>query len=326
VYCRRYLAESATAKWTFFNRSVPTSYISEKDLFSFSTLALDGDENKDVRFGNLAAYTSRPIMRFLNGETEEMVGRSNTIGVFVAIAFAVVFPARTDAAVYVGSMGDLSASATFEIVASRLQITLTNTSTIAVKVPSDLLTGVFFDVQGSPSLEAYSALLAAGSEVLYFTNPPAGDVVGGEFAFRSGLSGAPGNASYGISSSGLDDMFGPSDRFPGDNLAGPDSPDGPQFGIVSAGGIADDANKKVGPASGGLIQNSVVLTLSGLPSSFSLSDIRNVHFQYGTSLGQPNYPGTTITYGAPVPEPMSAAIWIVLGLASVVSAKRCRLY
>ena len=116
--------------------------------------------------------------------------------------------------------------------------------------------------------------------------------------YRSGLSGAPGGAGQGISSTGLG-LFGPFDLFPGSNLQGPASPDGLQYGITSAGDNPLTGNTPV-TASGmnDLIQNAVAFKLTGLPGGFTLSDISNVSFLYGTSL--------------PVPEP--ATLWL-LGLA-----------
>jgi len=115
------------------------------------------------------------------------------------------------------------------------------------------------------------------------------------------LTGAPGSAGFGLSSAGLG-LFSPSDNFPGSNLQGPASVDGLQYGITSAG---DDAATGNAAVTGGnaLIQNSVILTLTGLPADFDINSIHNVTFQYGTALtgtqiGVAGYAGY-----APVPEP-----------------------
>lgn len=203
-----------------------------------------------------------------------------------------------------GNQGSLSASAMFELVGpSSLRITLTNTSTADVTAPSQLLTALFFNLAGDPVLTRGSAVLGAGSTVL-FGGAEAGGVVGGEWAYAAGLTGAPWGARQGVSSVGLG-LFGPSDLFPGANLAGPASPNGDQYGITSAG---DDPAVGNWPVTGKdpLIRNAVVFTLDGLPDGFQLNGISNVSFQYGSALTDPNIPTHT-------PEPGSLAL-VLLGL------------
>jgi len=115
-------------------------------------------------------------------------------------------------------------------------------------------------------------------------------VVGGEWAYEDGLAG-PHGAAQGISSSGLG-LFGPEDRFPGDDLQAPDSVDGVQYGILSAGDLTGTGNGGI-TGSGGLVKNSVTFVLSGFIGD--LSSITNVSFQYGTSLREPNIQTGTIT-------------------------------
>jgi hypothetical protein len=62
-----------------------------------------------------------------------------------------------------------------------------------------------------------------------------------------------------------------------------------QYGIIGTGGFV---NPNDGIQKQGLIQNSVVFTLPGLPSGFNVdTDIGNVFFQYGTALSEPRFPG-----------------------------------
>lgn len=111
-----------------------------------------------------------------------------------------------------------------------------------------------------------------------------------------GRVSAPRGTQYGVSASGFG-LFGPGDVFPGGNLAGPVDPDGPQYGITSAG---DNINTGNGGTQTPLIKNAVVITLSGLPAGFDPeARITDVNFQYGTSLNEPNLdvpgPATLVT-------------------------------
>jgi hypothetical protein len=210
--------------------------------------------------------------------------------VFAWLVIALVF-ASTAGATSIeieGASGNRSASATFIQFGTALQVTLTNTSLADVMQPIDVLTAVFFTLAGHPTLTRTSALLAPGSSVLFGVAPD--DVVGGEWAYKNGLASAPLGATAGISSVGLG-LFGPFDRFPGANLQGPDSPNGLQYGLTSAG---DDPATGNAPVTGdkALIRNAVVFTL-GLPNDYALTsgNITKVSFQYGTSLSEPNVPG-----------------------------------
>ena len=207
------------------------------------------------------------------------------------------------------TVGTRSASALFENDNGVLQITLSNTSTFDVLVPIDVLTALFFDITPPPvPLTRLSAVVALGSSVFFGPTDP-GNVVGGEMAYRSGLSGAPGNAGLGVSSIGAN-LFGPGDLFPGSNLQGPTSPDGLQYGLTSAG---DNLGTGNAPVTGGnaLIKNAVVYRLGGLPLDFDPeARITNVSFQYGTGLDEPN-----------IPTPGAIAL---LGLAGLAAGRRRR--
>lgn len=197
-----------------------------------------------------------------------------------------------------------AAQVEFQVSGSQLIVTLTNISTSDVLVPIDVLTGVYWSMTGSGTLSRDSALLAPGSTVIY-DSQPAGGVVGGEWAYNAGLNFH--NANFGISSSGLG-MFGPGDRFPGPDLEPPTSPDGVQYGIVSAGDNSATGNGGI-TGSGGLIKNSVVFTLGGF-SNYNFNSIANVGFQYGTDVSEPY-----------IPTPGSLA---ALGLLGVASLRRRR--
>lgn len=198
------------------------------------------------------------------------------------------------------SLGDLEASAMFDVSGTDLIVKLANTSTADVMTPNHVLTALFFDIDSidAINLTPVDAVVGAGSVVHFGVTGPAMSVAG-EWAYKESLTAAPFGASNGISSSGFG-LFGASDRFGSTNLQGPDSPDGLQYGITSAG---DDETTGNTPVTGthALIQSEVVFTLSGLPVGFDpFTQITNVIWQYGTNLSEP-----TIRQ---LPEPTSLAL------------------
>lgn len=224
-----------------------------------------------------------------------------------------------------------AASADFSINGSNLIIILSNISLADVLVPTDVLTGVFFNISGNPVLSKSSAVLGAGSTVFYDPDgQPAGGIVSGEWAYKGALHGSgPGNDNYGISSAGLG-IFGPSNVFSGSNLAGPDNVGGLQYGILSASD--NTATGKLGGIikSGGLIKNSVAFTLAGIAAGATFSD---VYFQYGTSLDEPGFLGSisissisgsyAITRSASIHEPGKAMLLSMgLMIGVVISMRR----
>ena len=209
--------------------------------------------------------------------------------------------------------GGRKASVTFDNVTISgthyLQVTLSNTGNYNASKPTDILTGIFFNIEGSnPTLTRFSATLAPGSTVKDIDPDPTN--LGGEWAYRSGLS-VGGEYTRGISSSGMG-LFGPNDRFPGPNLQGPNDPDGLQYGITT---LNDPDDTGSGNDNGGLLgnqlaRNSVVFLLSGISAGFDpYAAIYEVRFQYGTSLTEPSfendYRGSTTTR---VPQPSSLAL------------------
>jgi len=245
----------------------------------------------------------------------------------MAIGLLAITAAPAIAAVsFDASSGDLSASAEFEIVGNDLQVILTNTSGADVLEQKHVLTAAFFDMAGDPDLTPKSAELYGGSTVVNVRGKGDGTdgdgkTVGGEWAYRD-VSGTSIPHGYGISSSGVGDIFGVPDLFPGNNLQGPESPDGIQYGITSAGDDITTGNKAV---TGGtrknrisLIQNSVIFLLSGLPDNFTLAGITNVSFNYGTDLN------TIPPNGGVIPEPASLAVWGALAGVGLVAGCRRR--
>lgn len=206
---------------------------------------------------------------------------------------------------YSGSSGDLSASAVFRVIGGNLLIRLSNTSTGDVTQPGEVLTGIFFNLHGDEQLSRISAFLPSDSRVLWGPVGANGDV-GGEWAYDGGLHGGPHDTRHGISSAGLG-LFSPDDLFPGGNLSGQSAIGGLDYGITS---IGDDITSGNTPVTGAnpLIQYQVDFTLGGLPSDFSLDDVGDVWFQYGTSLSEGGFQGRPRT-----PEPGAMAFAIGAG-------------
>ena len=185
--------------------------------------------------------------------------------------------------VFGSSSGSRAATAGFDVVGGGLEVVLSNTSLADTLVPSDVLTGVFFDITGNPALTRISAITGGPTYRGTTFISGAGAAVGGEWAYRNSLSQYA--ADSGISSSGLG-LFGPANIFPGANLSGPASPAGTSYGLASAADIQSTGNG--GVLGNELTKNSVTFLLGGLPAHFSLSNIGNVTFQYGTSLSEPH--------------------------------------
>ena len=213
----------------------------------------------------------------------------------------------------------LKASANFAVSGNNLIVTLTNTSSADVLVPANILTALFFDVVGVGALTPVSAVLGAGSSVVYDPDgQPVGGVVGGEWAYGSGLAGAPRGATEGISSAGFG-LFGNA-NFNGPDLSSPSAVNGMNYGILSFGDNFATDNGGIINAEGE-IWYSVVFTLSGLPNNFvpSAATITGINFQYGTALTEPNIDGG----GGEAPEPISL-ILLGSGLAGVGLYRRFR--
>ncbi|NLF30792.1 MAG: hypothetical protein GX591_07890, partial [Planctomycetes bacterium] len=177
----------------------------------------------------------------------------------------------------------LAARATFGIEGTMLRVTLTNTSSFPVVRPEEVLTGVYFQMP-NVTLTPVRAVLA-GESFVWFpkvgTGVDSSGQIGGEYAYRSDLSGAFGDPSHGISAVGMNNWFGPTDRFPGGDLQPPASPNGIGYGLIS---YSDNTGNAQVSGKVPLVQNSVTFYLDGMPQGYDLSGILGVKFNYTSDI------------------------------------------
>jgi len=206
----------------------------------------------------------------------------------------------------------LKASVVFAVSNLDLIVTLSNTGTVDPSTPADVLSAVLFNIEGDPKLTPVSADLDTGSSIIADPLPMGFDGdVGGEWAYRSGLAGAPDGANEGISSDALKWFGSKKYVFPGEKLRGAGRPGGIDFGLTTMNDRP--GNDRDGLKDQGLIQNSVQFVLFGLPDDFSLSEISDVTLQYGTTIKQPEITGEEL---AIIPEPST----IMLAAAGFMGA------
>jgi hypothetical protein len=201
----------------------------------------------------------------------------------------------------------LAASAQFETYVDAsvtyLKVTLTNTyatrydNGVDKIVSSDVLTGLFFDVVGNPTLSLVTALVVSPNRILNPDTgpgdaeaPPTGLVTGGWQYKRSDPGSLDPSVTQhqGLGTAGLGIFNGSQVQ----NV---------NFGIVNPGYVNGDGNKGVNAER--VIRNAVVFTLTGLSSGFNpKTDVSNIRFQYGTTLTD------THVDPKPTPEPSTLAL------------------
>ncbi len=219
-----------------------------------------------------------------------------------------VAPSAAAPITFTGSSGSLSASATFTVVGSNLQIVLTNSGTSDALVPTDVLTGIFFDVTGIPSLSAVSATSGGTSSTLNVGNPAifvsaSGTNIGGAWAYEQGTLAH--GALYGISAAGLG-VFGTSNVFPGPNVDGDPGVDGLDYGLLPAGDNLTTGNGGLNGRTLTKNSDTFLLSLGSLPGFNPSASIHNLTFQYGTALTETSIPGRPPALETP--EPVTLAL------------------
>ncbi len=166
-----------------------------------------------------------------------------------------------------------------------LSVTLSNTASVGISNPSDVLTSVFWDYSGS-TLSNLSLNSATASTVTSNKGSSTAKNVDllslNEWKLpntgNAGTSALPGiNQHYGIGTAGLGIFQGGGQQF--------------NYGIIN--GYSNNANPAV--SGGTFVQGSATFLLSGLGSNFNINNIGNIRFQYGTSLDESNIKPVLVT-------------------------------
>lgn len=211
---------------------------------------------------------------------------------------------------FTGSANSRAALVTFDTRGTNLIVTLANTSSADVVFPEDVLTNLFFNLSGDPTLGRVSALIAPGSREIHGLPVPTGGIVGGEWRYdpNVNIASLP-TVNQSLSALGV---YHPRFNFPGPLLR---PGGGVDWGLVGPGDNSLTGSRDITYRTG-LIRNSVVFTLSGLPINFNpATDVSNVFFQYGNSdfimAGTPNSSPNSQN----VPEPSTIAGLLTISLA-----------
>ena len=176
-----------------------------------------------------------------------------------------------------------AAKVEFDQSGTALTVTLTNTSTHAFNVapasvltPTNVLTGVLFDITGNPALTVGSANLASGSRMV---NPVSStDTSAKGWGFGTPSGGTFNGQHYGIEAFG--GITPATSNFTNSNHS---SLDGVGYGIVGSGYVPGTGNG--GTSSQPFEQTAEVFHFT-VPSTFDVSQISNISFQYGTNNGE----------------------------------------
>jgi hypothetical protein len=131
------------------------------------------------------------------------------------------------------------------------------------------------------------------------------------WAFRNGLSGAPGNAAYGLSSAGLG-IFGPANML--QSGGPPPQPAGPDGTIVSATGNPFDGSR---PQFRNYVEFVFGVDHNFFPSDLSTIGVNSVRTQFNTGLYADQQVQLTLI-------PLPPAAWIGIGGLGIAGLARRR--
>src|SRR5262245_60337749 len=234
-----------------------------------------------------------------------MVSMKKLISFLFVFSFFATAKADAETIALIDAIGGHYATADFSVVGGNLVLKLTNTASGDVWDPAHVLTGLYFDVAGDPTLTALSATTCVDC-ITNYPNPDPTNI-SGEWAFRQATDVAF-KADYAVGATGLG-LFGRNNLIAGASpIQAPASPGGVDFGITSKDDIPGTNH---GLSTVPLINNYVVFTFSGISSSFDLSTIEVKAWQYGSNLNE-----------AVVPEPATLMLFGPAAFAAFAAGRK----
>ena len=192
-----------------------------------------------------------------------------------------------------GFQGNSSYSALFEnLGGGLLQITLSNTGTVAPSDETGVVGALFFNLAGDTVLSPVSMSLGSGSVIVNGSGDPSPD-----WEYAAGISG-PDGATQGLSAAGYG-LFGSGNFCSGSGCG--NQLKGIDWGLVDSAYVPGSGNSSISGRP--MIQDTAVFVLSGISDGFDPStEISSVSAQYTASLTGTNLPGVD---PPSVPEPAS---------------------
>jgi len=239
-------------------------------------------------------------------------------------------PSSATSVLFSGANGNLMGSANFVLVGNTLTIEVKNESNVAATAPSEVLTGIFFDLAGNPVTNLQSIAVDSASSIVNCVGScGAGTVVDtnvagfqGGWQYLAGINNAL-TGNYGAGTAG----FG---IFNGNNTGGGGGCAANQqfcFGLIPVAGASHPTfNGKQ------FINNGIVVTLAltGQPQDYDIGDaVANLRLQFGGSLTDPSittfqvFPGPNPGRLTENPEPATYVL-MGAGLAALVAFHKRR--
>ena len=230
-------------------------------------------------------------------------GRTVKVGAIAIVAAALALPAKADL-IFSGSGTDsdhspIAATVDFSLSGNTFQVVITNND--VANSEASVLTNLGFNAVPSPATPlpsaSGSAALTSGSSIVALGTPDSHSV-GQEWAY---LAGGAASSGFGVGT-GNGNLCGTAGC--GDML------DGSAFGLVGTGTNLnqDGLTKRT------YIENSITIDITlAANSTFALTSITSVDFQYGTGPNEGDITVTGCTGGSdcgrtPVPEPVSLSL------------------